>query len=614
MPAPLSVPRSSAVALALIAALGCRAAHPPASSDTAAHPPPHGSEQAPAPIRLTVVGTNDLHGWVTPHRATLSDGTAVEQGGLANFAGYLAILREDNPGGVLLLDAGDLFQGTLAANLTEGAVVIDAYNRLGYHAAAIGNHEFDYGPAGPVSVATAPGADPFGALKARLAQARFPLLAANIYQADGARPAWLPDDGTALLELKGVKVGILGLVTPTTPSVTNPVNVSSLRFGRLVPDAVSAAARLRQRGAEVVIAVVHAGGRCTRLDDPNDLSSCDTQTGEIFELLHGVPDGTLDAVVAGHTHAAVGHFVRGTPVIENWGLGRYFGAVELWVDPRTRKVIPDRTRIQAAIPICEQMDESGSCDPKQLQGRRVKLGAATFLGRTVRPDAEIARVLEPALARVSFEQNRSLGLQVPQRLGRDYESESALGSFLADSLREMERADVALLNSGGLRADLDAGEVTYGDLFEVIPFDNTVATVVLTGEELIRLLQAAYGARKGVFQISGLKVTLGRCPGRDRFRKALLSSGKALASRARYRVVMPDFLARGGDGLGSVLASVPPDRVDLGTHRELNFRDALVAFWKSKGRPLVGPPPGRIVFVDGSGPCPDKPGSQTGIP
>ena len=108
-------------------------------------PPPPGADPPNRPVRLTIVGTNDFHGHVSPNRMVLRDGTTVEMGGSAILAGYLANLRAENPGGVILLDGGDLFQGTIASNVTEGAVVVDVYNYLGYTAAAIGNHEFDYG-------------------------------------------------------------------------------------------------------------------------------------------------------------------------------------------------------------------------------------------------------------------------------------------------------------------------------------------------------------------------------------------------------------------------------------------------------------------------------------
>jgi 5'-nucleotidase len=590
-------------AILLIVLGGCRTAAVNGTIDPPPLPSPAGAQE---PLRLTIVATNDLHGWVHPHTTQLHKGIEVEEGGLSAFGGYLAILRAENPDGVLLLDGGDLFQGTLVANLTEGEVVIDAYNHLGYAAAALGNHEFDYGPAGPESIASDPGMDPFGALKARIKQARFPLLAVNVYEArSGARPDWLPNDGTRIVEMKGLKIGIFGLITPSTPSTTNPVNISTLRFGSLVPETVVAANRLRERGADVVIGLAHAGGRCTRHDDPSDLSSCDLDSGEIFELLRELPAGLLDAMVAGHTHAEIAHLVNGIPVVETRGLGRTFATLELSVDPKTRRVLPQRTVIGRNVAICARVDaRANTCDPRELRGRQtLQWVPATFRGQRVLPDEALERLIAPALAQVAEQQRRKLGLHVPTRLTRDYDAESLLGAFLVDSLRQMENADVALLNSGGLRADLPAGELEYGELYAVFPFDNTVATIIVTGEELRRLLHVAYGGRKGVFQVSGLRVTLSRCPGQGRLRAFTLPDGRPILADKRYRVVLPDFLARGGDGLGPVLSSLPPGRIDFGASRELNLRDSLVRWWQKRDAPLVAPPLGRIQFTNGTASC-----------
>ena len=559
-----------------------------------------------APVHLTLVGTNDLHGWVMTQTEKFPSGD-LRFGGAAVLASYLQVLREENPAGVLLLDAGDLFQGTLMSNLTEGSAVIDAFNLLGYDAASIGNHEFDYGPVGPVSAATQPSMDPFGALKARINQAKFPLLSTNIYEsATGLRPEWLKGDGSIIVERAGLKVGIFGLTTPQTPSVTLPINVASLRFGSLAPEAMTASRRLRERGADLVIAVVHAGGKCGEVDDPKNTRSCDLDQGEVFEMMKALPEGTLDAVVAGHTHAQIGHFVNGTPVIESWALGRYFGIVDLFVDPQTRKVLPEKTHIESGISLCETVDEAtGSCDARKLTANAagVKVVPARFHGRTISANTEVAAALAPAFEQVAALQTRALGITVPQPLGRHYEDESALGSMLADAMRAMCKADIALLNPGGLRADLRSGPLTYGQLYEVLPFDNQVATLDLSGEQLRHLLTAAFGGRKGVFQFSGLEVKLGRCPSPDRLKGFSLPGGKAIDPQARYRVVMPDFRARGGDGLGPVLATFEPERVDLGDTRATNLRDELVTFFKDRKQPLVAPKPGRVTFLDAGGNC-----------
>jgi 5'-nucleotidase len=564
-------------------------------------PAVQGQDAPAAPVRLTLVGTNDLHGWLEPHRTTLADGSIAEQGGLAVFAGYLKALRAVDPEGVLLLDGGDLFQGTLASNLTEGAVVVEAMNALGYTAAALGNHEFDYGPSGPVSVAR-PGDDPFGALKDRLKQLRFPLLGANLYDATtGARPGWLGNDGTLLIERKGVKVGLVGLSTPSTPHTTNPVNVESLRFGSLAPTALEAATRLRKHGAEVVIAVVHAGGKCASMEDPRDVSSCDQADSELFEMMEGLPEGTLDAVIAGHTHSPLGHFIRGTPVIETSGLGRSFGLIELALDPQTRKLLPEETRITSGIPVCSRVEVgTKTCDSRAL--RRMQTVAwepARFRDQAIERNEAIAAMLAPALARVAEEQQRPLGLQVPALLGRDYQAESPLGNLLADAVRSAAGADLAILNSGGLRADLPAGELTFGGIYEVIPFDNTLAVVKVTTPQLRKLLQAAYGGHKGVFQLSGLAVRLAPCPGAGRLLEVSLPNGKPLPAQRTWKVAMPDFLARGGDGLGAVLKTLPEGSVDLGDRSGVGLREALIAHWQASGRPLVAPASGRIRLAPG---------------
>src|SRR5262249_27898138 len=144
--------------------------------------------------------------------------------------------------------------------------------------------------------------------------------------------------------------------------------------------------------------------------------------------------------------------------------------------------------------------------------------AVQFWGVPVKEELSVLTALKPHLVKVREEQERPLGIDVPQALLRNYEAESALGDVFVDSLREMEQADIAVMTSGGLRADLPQGALTYGRLYEVMPFDNTVASLTLTGEELRRLLDAAYGARKGAYQVSGLRVSLSQCPGPGRLK------------------------------------------------------------------------------------------------
>ena len=144
------------------------------SSHCAPRSKPSATGASGDPVTISIIGTNDLHGGVLARNG---------RGGLALLGGYLHRLRETRArdgGAVLVVDAGDMFQGTLESNLSEGASVVSAYNALGYAAAAVGNHEFDFGPVGPASTPRTATDDPRGALKARAAEARFPFLAANL--------------------------------------------------------------------------------------------------------------------------------------------------------------------------------------------------------------------------------------------------------------------------------------------------------------------------------------------------------------------------------------------------------------------------------------------------
>ncbi|MFY0540075.1 metallophosphoesterase [Nannocystis pusilla] len=189
-------------------------------------------------VTLTIVGTSDLHG----HLRALPL--------LAAHLGALRSERAADGGGVVLVDAGDMFQGTLESNLVEGASVVDAYAALGYDAVAVGNHEFDFGPVGPRATATAPfgegEADPRGALQARIRQAPYPFLTTNLRRKGGEAPGLgVP---STLIERAGIKVGIVGVTTEGTPHTTIAANIADLEIAPLAASIAGEAAALRARG------------------------------------------------------------------------------------------------------------------------------------------------------------------------------------------------------------------------------------------------------------------------------------------------------------------------------------------------------------------------------
>jgi 2',3'-cyclic-nucleotide 2'-phosphodiesterase (5'-nucleotidase family) len=474
----------------------------------------------PSKVTISVVGTSDLHGHIAA---------------LPRFAGYLENLRKvrkETGGAVVLLDAGDMFQGTLESNLAEGAPVVRAYNALGYSAAAIGNHEFDFGPAGPAPSPVGPNDDPRGALKARAAEAKFPFLAANVVDHKTGKPvAWPNFKPSTIIDAAGIRIGLVGGVTTATPHSALPANVAGLDFPPLATTFAREARSLRARGAKIVIVVVHEGGACTDFATPDKLDSCDANS-EIFAIARALPKGAVDAIVAGHTHQAVAQRVGGVPIIQSYSNGRAFGRVDLTVDRESGKVVA--SHLEAPHDIC-QAGEAESC------------WTGDYEGGPVRESEEVLRLNAPAFAAAQEKGNESLNVQVLRRLPHNRKQETALGNLLADLMRAARPSDVAMINGGGMRAALPAGPLTYGRLYETFPFDNAFASLHLPAGEFRRLLARSLGHAVSQVSLSGLRVRA-TCATGGLEVTLTRPDGSLIRDEEMLSVITTDFLATGGDG------------------------------------------------------------------
>ncbi len=530
-------------------------------------PPP----AAHPPVHVVVVGTTDVHGWFAGHMQN----NTLQYGGVAMLSSYVNALRAEPGASVVLVDSGDLFQGTLESNYFEGEPVVRAYNYLGYAAAAVGNHEFDYGPVGPDSVARVPGEDPLGALKKNAAEAKFPFLSANMTDKSTRQtPSWAKRN--TIIDAGGARIGIIGLSTPDTPNVTVRSNVLSLDFGDPVAATISAARELRAQGADAIVVIAHMGGRCTDMNDVHDVASCDPNQ-EAVQYIDHLPPGTIDAYFAGHTHQEMRQFINGVPVVQGAAYSKEFSTVDLYVDRDRHHVDATRTSIR---PLTQLTPTS-----------------------TMRPDPNLSAMLAPYLERVAAKRNEKLGITTAAPFRRGFGTESPLGDLLADAIRAFGKTDIAFMNSGGIRTNLRAGDLVYGDLFEVSPFDNYLAVVGMTGAEIAEALRLTTNGERGIMQVSGMRYTYDAAKDadkpaaeRNRIVSVTLPDGTPLDPQKIYTVGMPDFLATGGDGLLPVTRTIPPDRIRFDQNRPLHdvFADVLRAF----PQPLVPKTDGRITVLN----------------
>lgn len=541
----------------------CGAAETPAPVPTPTPPPapapaPAAEASPPAPVTLSIVGTNDVHGRVAS--------VAV----LAGFVDNLRRARESDGGAVLLVDGGDMWQGTLESNLGEGRAMVTAYNMIGYTAATIGNHEFDYGPVGDAATPRGPGDDRRGALKARVREARFPILAANLLDdRTGEQVRWESVRPSVLHEAAGVTVGIIGVTTEETLRTTIAGNVDDLRMASVRDTVVTEARALRERGARVIVVAAHAGGICNRFDDPDDLSACDPAE-EIFELAHALPEGTVDVIVAGHTHAGVAHRVRGIAIIEQYAQGYAFGRVDLTYDPVAQRVTD--SRIFPPQPLCTRRAERlDDCAPGEYEGRPVE------------PDRSILEAVASDLSRAQTLRDQPLGVTLTSDIRRSRDAESALGNLLTDLMRRARpSADVAIINGGGIRASFDEGPLTYGQLYETFPFDNRFAVLRMSGAELRAVFARMLGEDGAVLIPSGLRV-VARCR-RGRLDVTLRrDAGRAVRDSEQLEVLLSDYLATSAE---PTFAAVRERPGALSLEDEPPIREELARVLRERGGTL----------------------------
>jgi 2',3'-cyclic-nucleotide 2'-phosphodiesterase (5'-nucleotidase family) len=493
---------STAIAiLLLIAGIVGACAPAPFASPAAGEPTPTAAETAATPIvptasteTVVILHTNDFHGAVEP---AIQGST--QSGGLVNLAGLIDQARAENPNHTLVLDAGDTFQGTYVSNSTQGEVVMAAMNAVGYDGWTLGNHEFDWGQE---------------VLQARIAQAQFPALAANLL--DGSTgEIWEGVEPFVIVEAGAAKVAILGLTYPDTPTINKPQNVAGLDFQEATGTVRRYLPELEEQ-ADLIVVLSHLG-----FDGDQALARA--------------VDG-IDVIVGGHSHLFLEQprEVNSTLIVQAGAKGQVLGRLELTLDLGTGQVTGYNRR-GMLLPV----DGSGAGVHQEVQ-TLVDAALQQAAETMDQPIGEMARALEP------------------QRAG-----EFALGNLVTDAmlaadLSDGSTPDIAMHNSGGIRAGLPWGSVTYGQVYAVLPFDNQLIALDLTGEQVLRILEHSVADRAGNMQVAGLAFRFAMAKPVGQRVKEVTVGGEPLDSARVYRVVTIDYLAAGGDGQETFLEGENP--------------------------------------------------------
>jgi 5'-nucleotidase len=508
---------------------------------------PSPSPPAAAPPRcLSIVAWNDLHGQLGPDDPVIGTGR-LAAGGVVALADQIEAVRATGDA-VVVLDAGDLFTGPLASTMAEGAPVIEAYNLLGVDAAALGNHDFDFGPVGYEVVTARPGvgdeagaAGPRGALLQRMAEAKFPFVSANVQKKGGGAPAWPGLRASTRIARGGFDVGVVGYTTRDTPTTTLKPNVADLDFATSAVANVARAVReLRAAGSAPVVLLAHASieGKL-----PDALDDDAPHQGELARLVADLGPDRPDVIVAGHRHAWMLGRVQGVPIVSSDQHGVGLARIRFCHAGGAVGFSGIERRVAAA-----------NAPPVTGLGARVAAAMAPWEAK-VKPLAEALVTTTPKECASKGPSGSAMGDQVAR----------ATAERVADAAAPPPGVPVVgLVNAGAFRAPLLAGQVRYSDLFTVFPFENAVSACGTTRRGLVRFIENAIrkdsSRERFPFGVSGARIKVKR--GADG-RLSLLSvevqgeAAKGTGDDAPVWLALPDFVLEGGDGLLTGVACSP---------------------------------------------------------
>lgn len=488
---------------------------------------------------ITIFHTNDIHGHLDAWKGWEGELKDKTIGGLDRIAAQVREQRATMAANAsLLLDAGDTIGDTMVADETEGRAIIATMNAMGYDAMVIGNHEPDY---------TAE------KLRMRIAEARFPVLAANIGHRWSGKLFTQP---YVIKTVNGIKVGVLGIAYPNTPLTTAKKNVKKLRFSQAVPTAQTYVQQMRDAGAQIIIALTHLGINADK---------------HLAEKVDGI-----DVIVGGHSHNRMKEAlkVRQTLIVHAGAHGSDLGRLDLNI---TNGKVTSFQRTLISVTGPESDSAVASTIAQQKAPFEQKMNTVIGNATSVIPRAQTIAGQEPTK--------------------RD--AESPADDLFADAVRESTQTQITFLPGVGYGIALQPGAITAGDLRNLIPHDSAVWTMRLTGEQIRDVLEQSIEnfmtqdtTKKvgGMIQVSGLQFTYKPDAPFNQRVQTVTVGGKPLEVARYYAVATNALLAQGGHNY--VTFKQGRDR------REGGKQFDMVKAWIETRGNVAAPPTDRITKIE----------------
>ncbi|KMJ46112.1 5'-nucleotidase [Xenorhabdus khoisanae] len=468
-------------------------------------------------VDVRVLGLNDFHG-------ALKAPGPNQPGGIEHMATLIKELKQENPNNIVVA-AGDMIGASpLLSSMFHDEPSIEALSLAGLEATSVGNHEFDKGKdellrkqnGGCHPVTGCQGPKPFKG-------ADFKYLSANVTVNETGKTLF-PE--YVIKEFDGVPVAFIGLTLEGTSAIVTPQGTEGLTFSNEVKTINALVPELQKKGVKAIGVLIHEGAAQKRKGGRIDVNACNDVTGKILEIVNHL-DEEVDFVISGHTHQAYNCVINGKSVTSAESNGALLTQLDLKLDKTTKDVVDFRA------------ENIWVDNRKYTKDPKITELLSSY-----------EKIATPLANRIVGKLENNLTKETSQS------GESALGKVIADAhlyattAKENGGAQIAFVNSGGIRAPMDAGDMTYNAIYTVQPFSNIMVTKTLTGEQIKRLLEQQWDRTRP--QVLAVSHTLqyswdSTKPVGDRvIVSSIKINGKPIDLKAKYRVAANEYLATGG--------------------------------------------------------------------
>ena len=519
--------------------------------------------------------SSDIHGHFYQEELKV-DNISYSKGGLDYMAKYINIIKDEFQNKFLYLDAGDLFQGGTESTITNGEIILDYFNLINLNGSTFGNHEYDENRT---------------SLEQKVRDAKFPFLATNVYdkikktkQAFGQNHITskiytfsVPNnDKNKKNEEIQIKIGVVGLSMNMLETQISGAGYEEIKFLDYKDQLVVESNKLRNEdNVNAVVLLSHIGIGCgtgnnltLNMYKPTDIQESCSEDSDLYTLINSIDQGVIDAVVTGHSHREVHHWIKNIPIVSPINYGVYANIIYLAFDRKNNYEIKrEEARIEGPLPICEKIfKQNYKCESIKSKEKDDYLPLIEYKFHNVKIEKDpILQPIHEKYDDLYYEYNKKIctiiGTDEPLTVVKN--GSFYVGNIMADIQNVVTGSEISIVSYGNLRTTWNPGELVRYKIKDMLPYGNNFCSFTMNGKEIIKMINIIQNGVKKYYPTSGLKQIFAK----DKSGKYYLADiklfdgyqEKDLISDHEYKISANDFLIKeGGDDFYNILSWYKP--------------------------------------------------------